>query len=326
MNSLSSIESASPRRSLFGRMLGWLDAMPHPAAVCEITSTHLAVSRWGGSEGDLENFSIESLPEGAVVPSPIEPNIADAGIIGGALRRVLARVPGAGPEIALLIPDPVVRVFVLPFETFPRRAEEAVPLLRWRLKKSVPFDVEETVVSFVRQRGAGDGLEIAAALGRQRILREYESVVEAAGLVPGVVQSSSLAALSLLEERGATLFVRLSGAFLTSVIVRGSNLCVHRSSQMSASAATLEPQAVLDEIFPTVAYYQDTWSGTIDRVCLAGFAEREEVFRRTLGREIGCEVIALATLAEHRGLSKDVRSLVEHELEGMVGWSLNRGA
>ena len=73
-----------------------------------------------------------------------------------------------------------MRVFILPFETLPRRADEALPLLRWRLKKSVPFDVDETVVSWMRQAGRQGALEVVTAVARQRIIREYEDILRAA--------------------------------------------------------------------------------------------------------------------------------------------------
>ena len=126
---------------------------------------------------------------------------------------------------------------------------EALPLLRWRLKKSVPFDVDETVVSWMRQEGRQGSLEIVASVARQTIIREYEALLESLGAHASVVLSSTLATLPLLEEDGATLLVRLSGRMLTTVIVRGAGLCVYRSSEMRSEAASLEPQAMLDEVF-----------------------------------------------------------------------------
>ncbi len=56
-----------------------------------------------------------------------------------------------------------------------------------------------------------------------------------------MVLSSTLATLPLIEESGATLLVRMSGKTLTTVIVRGGNLCVYRSTDMASEAALLEP-------------------------------------------------------------------------------------
>jgi type IV pilus assembly protein PilM len=303
----------------------WLTALPHPSLVVEIAAEHVAAARWGKVRGNLEAFSVEPLPFGAVVPSPVEPNIAQPDEVRSALRKVFSRV-SATPGLALLIPDPVVRVFILPFENLPRRSDEAMPLLRWRLKKSVPFDVDETVVSWMRQSGREGGLEVVTAVARQRIVREYEEIVKSLGSGSGIVLSSTVATLPLLEERGATLLVRMCGKALTTVIVQGSSLCVYRSSDMAAGSATLDPQSMLDEIFPAIAYFQDTWNGTIDRARVAGLGVREQIFQRALAEELKCSVGLLSESDDARVLDSKAKDLMTQNLDGLVGWTLNGGA
>jgi type IV pilus assembly protein PilM len=303
----------------------WLTALPHPSLVVEIAAEHVAAARWGKVRGNLEAFAVEPLPYGAVVPSPVEPNIAQPDEVRSALRKVFSRV-AATPGLALLLPDPVVRVFILPFESLPRRSDEAMPLLRWRLKKSVPFDVDETVVSWMRQSGREGGLEVVTAVARQRIVREYEEIVKSLGSTSGIVLSSTVATLPLLEERGATLLVRMCGKALTTVIVQGSSLCVYRSSDMAAGSATLDPQSMLDEIFPAIAYFQDTWNGTIDRARVAGLGVREQIFQRALAEELKCSVGLLSESDDARVLDSKAKDLMTQNLDGLVGWTLNGGA
>lgn len=314
------------QQGLIHKLDRWLNAMPHPPLVLEIAASHAAAARWGHSRGSLETYAVEPVGEGAIVASPVDANIVRPDAVRSALRRVLGRVPARGSDVALLIPDPVVRVFILPFETFPRRADEALPLLRWRLKKSVPFDVDETVVSWMRQAGKEGNLEILTAVARQRIVREYEEIVESLDARVGVVLSSTLATLPLLEERGATLLVRMCARTLTTVIVQGGNLCVYRSTEMPAEANLLDPQAMLDEIFPATAYYQDTWGGMIDRVRLAGLGMREEIFRRALSSELKVSVGPLSESEDARQLESSAKDLLQHNLDALVGWNMNGGS
>jgi type IV pilus assembly protein PilM len=308
------------------RIERWLNAIPHPSLVVEIATGHVAAARWGGSRGTLESYAIEPLPPGAVMPSPVDANIPQPDAVRTALRRVFGRVPDRGTPLALLVPDPVVRVFILAFETLPRRADDALPILRWRLKKSVPFDVEETVVSWMRQIGRGGGLEILTAIARQRIVREYEEAVEKLGGSVGVVLSSSLASLPLVEDRGATILVRMSGKTLTTVIVRNGALCVYRSADMPADASALEPQLMLDEIYPAIAYYQDTWGGSVDRARTAGLGAREGVFRKALAQELNVSVGPLADSPDVIPLASNAKDLIHQDLDALVGWTLNQGA
>ena len=326
LTSTENLESKFYRIGLVRRIDRWLHAMPHPSLVVEIAPGHVAAARWGSGHGDLEDVVVESLPAGSVMPSPVDSNITQPDAVRGALRRVFNRIPVRGGAVAVLVPDPVVRVFILPFENLPRRADEALPLLRWRLKKSVPFDVDETVVSWMRQPARDGSLELVTAVARQRIVREYEEIVESAGAPIGVLLSSTLAALPLLEERGATLLVRLSGRSLTSVIVRGSNLCVYRSIDMPADASLLEPQIVLDEVFPAIAYYQDNWEAPVDRVRFAGFGAREQVFRAALASELRVSVGSMNEAEPAQGLSEPAQDMIRHGLDALAGWMLNAGS
>ena len=234
-------------------------------------------------------------------------------------------VPPRGAPLVLLIPDPVVRVFILPFETLPRRADEALPLLRWRLKKSVPFDVDETVVSWMRQTGKENALEVVTAVARQRIVREYEDIVEPLDAKSRVILSSTLATLPLLADTGSTLLVRMCGKTMTTVIVRDSNLSIYRSTEMAGNAGALDVQAMLDEIFPAVAFYQDTWGGSPDRARISGFGAREEVFRRALAGELKSPVGSLADSENALALESGAKDMIQHDLDALVGWMLNEG-
>jgi type IV pilus assembly protein PilM len=308
------------------RLERWLNAMPHPSLVVEITSMHVAAAHWSAAGRHLESHAIEPLPQSAVMPSPVDTNVTQPDAVRSVLRKVLSRVSGHGSPLALLIPDPVVRVFILPFDTLPRRADEALSLLRWRLKKSVPFDVDETVVSWMRQTGRQGALEIITAVGRQRIVKEYEDLLQPLGATAGVVLSSTLGVLPLLGDEGSTLLVRISGRTLTTVIVSAGNLCVYRSTEMSGEAATLDPQAMLDEIFPAVAYFQDTWGGAPDRVLIAGFGAREEVFRRALSAELKCSITTLSESDKAHELDSSAKDLIHQDLDALVGWMLNGGS
>jgi type IV pilus assembly protein PilM len=307
---------------IFGRMSGWLDAMPHPAVVCEIAADHVAIARWSGS-GGLEAGAGEPLEDGVIKPSTVEPNVINAAALQAALKNIFDRVDLRGQAIALVLPDPVVRVFIFQFETLPRRVEDSAPLLRWRLKKSIPFDVEETMISSMRQTGHDGGLEIITAVARQSIVREYEQAVVAAGGTPGVVLSSTLACLPLLADSGATMLVRGGRNSLTTAIVHDTNLCVYRSTSLSTDVTQMDAQAILDEIFPAVAYYQDTWGGELNRVLLTGFGEREETLRAALSAELKVNADNLADGASGRELPSDARGMLSQGQEALVGWMAN---
>lgn len=314
---------AAERAGRFGGVSRWLNVMPHPEPVVEIGASHVAAAQWDG--GRLQSYAVEPIEAGAIMPSPVETNITQPDSVRRALQRVFSRVGNLSQRVALLVPDAVVRVFILPFENLPRRTEDALPLLRWRLKKSVPFDVEETRVSWSRQKARHGTLEIVAAVARQGIVREYEALVEGFQAQPSVVLSSTLATLPLIGEAGSTLLMRLSGRTLTTAILRGATLCLYRSTEMSA-AAQLDPKSVLEEIYPAAAYYQDTWDESIDRAVVAGFQSGQDVFRAAVENEFKISVKSLDASEVARSLDRSTLDLMQVGLDPLVGWMANKGA
>ena len=307
------------------RIVGWLDAMPHPPLAIEVAPDRVAAARWSRA-GSLDMFAVESLPPGAIVPSAVEINLVNSAAVKAAVSKACHRLRSRDEDVALILPDPVIRVFVQHFEDFPRSAEEAIPMLRWKLKKSVPFEADETVISYMRQAPRETGVDVVTGLARRRIIREYESLAEGAGLHPGVVVSSSLAAIAILDDEKPTLLARVSGSSLTTAIVRTGVLCGYRCTELPAYGTDLTPQMLLEEIFPVAAYYQDTWQEAIQSVRLAGLGARLPEFVRPLEEEFHCPVRSLLHSAVSEGhLKDDALPLVDRELEGFVGWVLQRG-
>ena len=294
--------------------------MPHPPLAIEISTERVSLVRWS-RRGALEDLAVEPLRPGALVPSAVESNLVDSGTVQSTVEKVCSRLQVREGDAAVLLPDPVIRVFVQHFEDFPRSSEEALPLLRWRLKKSVPFDMEEMLVSYTRQAPRENGVNVVTALARLPIVREYEQVVRAAKLRPGVVLSSSIAAVALLDDRRPTLMVRIAGNALTTAIVRGGMLCGYRCTELPVGRRELAPRVLLDEIFPVAAYYQDTWQERVESVVVSGLGERMRDFSPLLQEEFHCPVHSLLQSALKNGRVPDpARGLAERELEGLLGW------
>ena len=313
------------RSALVRAVSQWLDVTPHPQVACEIATNYVAAARWSRGSG-LEAFAVEPLPAAAIVPSPVETNILMLPEVRSAVGRAFSRLRVKGQVAALLIPDPVVPVFVLHFDVFPRRPSEAEPLLRWRLKKSTPFEAEETIISFMRQAPREEGVDIVTALARLRIIREYEQLMQSVGLAPGVVLSSTLAALPLVEDHHSTLLARVAGRTLTTAIIREGILWNYRCIELSADGHELSPQNLLDEIYPVTTYYQDSWKEDIAAVLVSGLGSRMDEFREPLQRELRCQVTSLLAAAARQGrFGGDQQPLADRELDALVGWTLNRG-
>ena len=324
MSSTNAYQEGIFQSNLVRHISRWMEAIPHPPLAVEISPGRVAGARFTHG-GSLDGFSVENLPPGTITPSAVETNLTNPAAVKSAVTNVCLRLGAKDDDVALLLPDPVIRVFVQHFEDFPRSAEEALPMLRWKLKKSVPFEVGETLLSYMRQPPRADGVDVVTAIARLRIVREYEALLEAATLRPGVVLSSTLAAIALLHDQRPTLLARISGTSLTTAIVREGVLAGYRCTELPTHAGEVTPQMLLEEIFPLAAYYQDTWQEDIQAVRVAGLGHRLPEFVHPLEVEFKCEVRSLLSAAISEGrLEGEARSLADKELEGLVGWMLYR--
>ena len=94
-------------------------------------------------------------------------------------------------------------------------------MLRFRLRKMVPFDVEHAGVSYQILSQNKIECRVLVAVLPGPILAEYEAAVRAAGYEPGAVLPSSLAALAALDTTEPVLAACLSGLSLTTSITNG---------------------------------------------------------------------------------------------------------
>ena len=116
--------------------------MPLPIRVvaCEIATDYVAAARWSSHRIALGQLRDRTFACGSAdSASPVETNSGRC--LGSSIRRrahVFARLRVKDEDVALLLPDSVIRVFVLHFDVFPRKAEEAIPMLRWQPEEKRP--------------------------------------------------------------------------------------------------------------------------------------------------------------------------------------------
>ena len=214
-------------------------------------------------------FAFEPLRPGALVPGISELNMSSPEAVSLAIRNALASVSARGRFVTVVIPDTAVRVFVLDFDSIPARASEALPVLRFRLRKMVPFEVEHAGLSYQILTQSKTEARVLAAILPGNILAEYESVVRGAGYEPGAVMPSALAALATLESSEPMLAACLSKVAITTSIASGDDLLLYRTLDLPD-----DPQQRLLEIQRSVAvaaaYYEDKVSVLPKELYFAG--------------------------------------------------------
>jgi type IV pilus assembly protein PilM len=236
---------------------------PPPAHVFELSEAGVAYSVRG-------HASFERLPEGALVPSPVEDNLKRPEAISSLLLGVAT--PGGGKKrtpATLILPDFAARVTVLDFDSFPSAAEEQKSLVRFRVKKTIPFDIDSAAVSFYVQPEPNKKkkIEVVAVTIALEILAKYEALFRNAGFQAGEITTAGLASLNLWKAAETSVLAKLAGKILSVMVVSGGNLKLFRCLALEDAS----DDEILSVLLPTFAYAEDELGTPVRRVVLCGF-------------------------------------------------------
>ena len=227
---------------------------------------------------DSPSYAFAPLAAEALVPGVAEANIRDNDAVVASIRAALDQLTPKSRAVTLVLPDTSVRVFVLDFDTLPAKPAEAIPVLRFRLRKMVPFDVEHAALSYQILVQTDETVKVLATIMPGPVLAEYESAVRAAGYEPGVVLPSSLASLAALDSLEPILAANLSTQALTTSITSGQDLYLFRTVDLpqELGARTAEIQR---SIAVAAAYYEDKLVARPRQLHYAGIQKTDDFAR-----------------------------------------------
>jgi len=274
-----------------------------PKLACEIAPDRVIAGRAADSGQVLELCSTSELGPGCVVPDLTENNLRQRSSVVSALREALESVGGRGRDVVAVLPDAAVRVVLLDFDSLPEKREEAEGVVRFRLRKSLPFDVDKATVSYHAQT-SGTGMRVVAAVALNSVVADYESAFREAGFSPGVVLPSMLAALGGAPAESGTLVVKVDARTTSIAILDKQQLLLFRTLE-NTRGVTISGEQLAEDVYPSVVFFQDTYSTNIEQIFVAGISD-----------------VAGATPALHAQTGAQVRDLVGASQLGLGGGSI----
>ena len=83
-----------------------------------------------------------------MTPSLTSTNIADPDAVSRALSAACQSLGLKPKRVALVIPDVAAKVSLVRFEQTPTRRDDLNQLIRWQVKKSTPFPVDDACLTY----------------------------------------------------------------------------------------------------------------------------------------------------------------------------------
>jgi type IV pilus assembly protein PilM len=287
---------------------------PKPKLACEISADRILAGRVSESGGrSLEACVSNELAPGSVVPDLIETNLRQPDGVFEILRDTLTSLGGRSHDVIAVLPDAAVRVMLLDFETLPSKREEAESVVRFRLKKSLPFDVDKAQVSYHVQPSNG-GLRVIAAVALTNVIEDYEAAFRQAGFEPGVVMPSMLAALGAANAQQPSLVIKVDARTTSIAILDGQQLLLFRTLE-NTRGVTITGEQLAEEVYPSVVFFQDTYHLNIGQIFVAGLPESGGA-APALRAQTGAQVRDLVSSSQ---LGGSIGKIPQWRMAGVVG-------
>ena len=244
-----------------------------PTVAVEIASGRVSAAslEWHGGRPVVAAHASEPLPDGALVPSLTAANAHDRPAVLSALSRLLETM-GRPRRIGLILSDVVGKVSLVRFEQVPSKAQELEQLVRWQVRKSAPFAIDDAQISYVPGIRAEDGQEFIVTLAKREVIREYEELCADAGAHAGLIDLATLNVINAVlagtsAPSGDWLLVNIAADYTSIALLRGPSLIFFRNR------ATDTDGTLADLVHQSAMYYEDRLKGAgLSRVILSGAA------------------------------------------------------
>jgi type IV pilus assembly protein PilM len=284
-----------------------------PKLACEIAADRVLAARVSERGDMVETCTANELAAGSVVPDLLETNLRERKRVFDTVRETLGSLNSRSRDVIAVLPDAAVRVMLLDFDTLPANRTEAESVVRFRLKKSLPFDLDKAKISYHAQP-AGSGLKVVAAVALTSVIEDYESVFREAGYSPGIVLPSMLAALGAADADRPTLVVKVDARTTSIAILDKNQLLLFRTLE-NPRGVSITGEQLAEEVYPSVVFFQDTYHLNIEHIFVAGLSDAGGAVP-ALRAQTGAEVTELVADSQ---LGASVGSIPKWRMAGVVG-------
>lgn len=268
---------------------------PHyPDTAIDIGDSHILLAQVGENrekkERYLKKFFIVETPEDILNLSKTSPNIRSLDGFGELIKKIAKATNCPPGKVSLSLPDSIAQVSTMQFDNLPGKRDKVLEMLQWRLKKSVPYKVEEGKIDYTQYPitdNKGKRNILLVSVIRDRILSQYEEIFDTLGFQPGWITLSSFALFNLYRtlildtvgDNSDFLLCNSQDGFFSFMIFRGTCPIFYRCKgiPINSSSREIELYGMVErELPPTLEFYRTRLQGK----------GLEKIYLRATGRDI----------------------------------------
>lgn len=248
----------------------------YPPAAVEIDPGVITAVRVRGqrAKGRLVGFGLVAMPEPVSLPTILSPRVGAPEDLRKAVGQALEQAGIKSGKMSLVIPDTIARVWILQLPELPRKAQALAEMIRWKIKRSVPFRIEDTAIVWeilARPSGTQPAVVLVGLVPRP-IIAVYEGVVAGAGLKVGLVDLSTFNLFNFyrgtVEGNGVPAgdfsILNATASYFTLLLFRGGRMAFYRCKSHPEATADLPDERLRSlrrDLATSLSYYTEKLAG-----------------------------------------------------------------
>jgi len=206
----------------------------------------------------LKKHEIAYLTDRVLIPDPLSPSVRDAELVQKTLRAMLK--PGRRPKaVSVSLSDIIAKVTLISMEKPITEPADIEKLIQWKIEKSSLHEPKELRLRYQ----LFPSLLLASSI-KEQVLFQYESVFQASGLEPRLMDIASFHVFNLyhdhLFQRSAPhhrfIFLYAGETFSTMMIFLEGALNFIRIKALRSQTRSVKDR-VVEELRSSLAFYSE---------------------------------------------------------------------
>jgi len=310
---------------------------PYPPVVLELDTDEVRLVRMKRRRGGhllLEAHSQRPLPPGSVPDSIFHPVTVATTELTSSLRSLFEHTGTRPGRVSLLLPDNLAKISLLQIPEKPGSRRQLDELVRAKMRRAVPFRLEDARLSYQLLAGEGGGVSVLVVIVRLAVVERLERALEAIGARTGLVDICTPNLLNLCrpgmsakaQDGKDTALLNCTRSYFSLVIVRNQRLIFFRCKTFAQVAESGPNGALVREVANSLSYYREKLSGegigTIFVRSLAAPGDEIAAKVRALGCERVEQVEPASTVELAEGVNLDPQ--LAQRIAGAIGAAVGR--
>ena len=216
---------------------------------------HARLSR-GKTNPQITHAKSYRLAAGTFTPAVVTPEVANEGSLADALRR-LRMETGKWERVSVLLPDSWFRINIIDIPSLPERQKEAMEVVRWSLKRTLPIPPDALRVTWMVLSKSNAGVKLLVLSAVEKTLANIEKIFASSGFEVILIEPiglniwNAVAVREALSSDGRTndrLFLYVRDTEFTTAVFRGEQPLFIRSRNLGGER-TLEQELRLSATY-----------------------------------------------------------------------------